>query len=113
MSDVIGDVILLVQGDEGHSIEVVVEDDAGAAVDVSGATQVVLYFKKQGASALTATIVGAFSTDGTDGKVRFTWPAGALADDGKYEGEIEVQTLTKIQTVYPILKFKVRAQLQV
>jgi hypothetical protein len=107
------DLVKLVQGDFGHKLSVTLLDDAsGAALNVSGAT-VRLFFRKSDGTSLTATVVATFPAGGADGKVEFTWPAGALAAVGRYDGEVEIDTGTKKQTVYDLIKFNVRAQKEV
>lgn len=88
------------------------DPDSWAAIDVSAATAIVMYFRKVGSKTLLSTITVSTVTDGTDGRCYFTWPTGALAvDPGLYEGEIELTFGSDKQTIYELLKFKVREQL--
>jgi hypothetical protein len=104
--------IKLVQGDTKPAIVCTITDDTtGAAVNITGAT-VLLKFRAAGATALTATVTGSV-TDGPNGKLVF-YPASApemlSGDAGDYEGEIQITFADgTTQTVYDLLKFKVRA----
>lgn len=105
--------IKLVQGDvDRPQIRATITDEnTGDVVDITGA-DVVLKFRQVGASTLTDTITGTV-TDGAAGVVVFAMTETSLAGEpGDYEGEIEVtfDAGTGIQTVYDILKFRVRAQ---
>lgn len=103
--------IKLVQGDTRPALTCTITDDTtGAAVDISGAT-IVLKFRAAGATTLTATVNGTVS-DGPAGQVVF-YPASSpemlQGEPGDYEGEIEITYAdSQVQTVYDLLKFKVR-----
>jgi len=105
--------IKLVQGDTRPALVCTVSDQTtGVAIDITGAS-VVLKFRAAGAEALQATVPGAV-TNGPAGQVVF-YPASAPAmlqgEFGDYEGEIEVTFPDgQVQTVYDILKFKVREE---
>jgi hypothetical protein len=88
----------------------ITDDTTGAAIDITSAV-VLLKFRATGATELTATVAGAV-TDGPAGQVAF-YPASApemlQGAAGDYEGEIEITFAdSQIQTVYDLLKFKVR-----
>lgn len=119
--------IKLVQGDTRPQIVISLKTSSGAAIDCTGATPR-MYFRSEGSTTLLQTIVGTLLTgfvndDGTittsapynvagaGGRASFSWPAGALnVDAGNYEGEIELTYADQsIQTVYELIKFKVRA----
>jgi hypothetical protein len=105
------DKIKLVQGDTRPNLVVILTDDVtGLPIDVTGAT-VRLKFRAAGAEELTETLVGAV-INGTLGECMFAWTPTALAGEpGDYEGEIEITFADgKVQTVYDLLKFKVRAE---
>jgi hypothetical protein len=78
---------------------------------LTGAT-VLLKFRAVGSTDLQATVTGTI-TDGPNGQVTFypsTSPEMLQGDAGDYEGEIEITFSDgTIQTVYDVLKFKVRA----
>lgn len=79
-------------------------------INLTGAT-VVLKFRAAGATELQATVPGAV-TDGPNGLVVF-YPAAApemlSGPAGDYDGEVEITFPDgQIQTVYDLLKFKVR-----
>jgi hypothetical protein len=103
--------IKLVQGDTKPALVCNITDDVtGVALNITGAT-VRLKFREAGALALTATVTGVV-TDGAAGQVVF-YPASApemlQGEPGDYEGEIEITFAdSTVQSVYDILKFKVR-----
>ena len=103
--------IKLVQGDTRPAIVCTITDDTtNAPVNITGAT-IVLKFRAAGATTLTTTVTGAI-TSGPNGVVAF-YPASAPAmlqgEPGDYEGEIEITFSDgQIQTVYDLLKFKLR-----
>jgi len=103
--------IKLVQGDTKPALVCNITDETtGAAINLTGAT-VRLKFRAAGATSLTATVTGSV-TNGANGQVAF-YPASApemlQGEPGDYEGEIEITFADNtIQTVYDLLKFKVR-----
>jgi hypothetical protein len=103
--------IKLVQGDTRPAIVCTITDEiTGSAVNITGAT-VVMRFRPVGSTTLQATVTGTV-TSGAAGQVAF-YPASAPAmltgDAGDYEGEIEITFSDgQIQTVYDLLKFKIR-----
>lgn len=105
------DKIRLVQGDTRPVLVVTLTDTTtGLPIDITGAT-VRLKFREAGASALTATITGSV-TSGPAGTVVFHWvtePTALNGNPGEYQGEVEITFSDgTIQTVYEILKFKLR-----
>jgi hypothetical protein len=103
--------IRLVRNDTRPAIVCTITDDTtGAAINITGAT-VRLKFRAVGVDTLTATLIGSV-TDGPNGQVAFypvTAPAMLQGEPGDYEGEIEITFPdSQIQTVYDLLKFKVR-----
>jgi hypothetical protein len=103
--------IKLVQGDTRPALVCNITDDTtGAPLVLTGATAI-LQFREVGATALQATVPGTI-TDGPNGQVVF-YPASAPAmlqgAAGEYEGEIQITFADgQIQTVYDVLKFRVR-----
>lgn len=103
--------IKLVQGDTRPALVCTITDDTtGAAIDITGST-VLLKFRQAGTTDLQATVTGSV-TNGSAGQVAF-YPASAPAmlqgEAGDYEGEIQITFADgQIQTVYDLLKFKVR-----
>lgn len=103
--------IRLVRNDTRPAIVCVITDNTtGEPINITGAT-VLMKFRAAGEETLTATVTGAV-TNGTAGQVAF-YPASAPAmlagDPGDYEGEIEITFPdSQVQTVYDLLKFKVR-----
>lgn len=103
--------IKLVRGDTRPQLQLTLTDSTdGSAINITGAT-VRLRFRAAGDTNVLSTITG-IVTDGLAGKVVFLWPAGSLdVEPGDYEGEVEVTfTDTTVQTVYDLLKFKLRDQ---
>lgn len=105
------DKIKLVQGDTRPALVCTITDETtGAAVNVTSCTAV-LKFRETGASELQATVPGSI-TDGPNGQITFypaSTPTMLQGAAGEYEGEIEITFPDgQIQTVYDVLKFKVR-----
>lgn len=103
--------IRLVQGDTAPALTVTLTDTTTtAAINVTGAT-VRLKFRAVGSETLRGTLTGSV-TDGAGGVVVFFWsddPTILDGDAGDYEGEIEITFADNtIQTVYDLLKFKLR-----
>jgi hypothetical protein len=103
--------IKLVQGDSRPALVVTLTDEqTGSPISVLGAT-VRLKMRRVGESTVLSTVSG--SVAGTPvGLVVFHWasaPNSLNVDPGDYEGEIEITFPDgQIQTVYDLLKFKIR-----
>lgn len=79
-----------------------------APIDVTGA-QVRLRLRELGTTTIKSTLLCTIS-DGQNGKVITDFPAGTLDTAGTFEGEIEITFSSGgIQTVYDLVKFKVRS----
>ena len=105
------DVIKLVQNDNLPEITLTLTDaNSGSAIDVSDpTTSVKVRFRAVGSTTLIATLDCVNVNSGTDGKVKFWFPNNTLdVEAGAYEGEIEINFNGNKQTVYDILKFKLR-----
>lgn len=105
------DKIKLVQNDTRPALVCTITDDTtGNVVNVTGATAL-LKFRAVGSASLQATVPGSI-TDGPNGQITF-YPASApemLEVSGEFEGEIQITFAdSQIQTVYDVLKFKVRS----
>jgi hypothetical protein len=103
--------IRLVQGDTRPSLVTTLTDSTtGAAINITGAT-VRLKFRAAGSPTVRSTLIGTV-TDGAAGTVVFDWsddPTSLDGDPGDYEAEIEITFAdSTIQTVYDLLKFKLR-----
>jgi hypothetical protein len=101
--------IKLVQGDTKPQIKVTLTDETtGEIVDITAATPR-LKFRAANTDTVLTTMVGSV-TDGAAGECVFVWPTGALdVEPGDYEGEVEITFEDNtIQTVYDLLKFKLR-----
>lgn len=121
--------IKLVQGDTRPQLILSLTDDStGLPIDVSTAT-VRLKFRAAGETTILATlsaspIAGVVQPDGSvnslapydvagkGGRCAVGWTADALNQPaGDYEGEVEITYAdASIQTVYDLLKFKLRSQ---
>lgn len=118
--------IKLVRHDQRPQVVVSLTDNNdGSAIDLSAQNTVVrLKFRARGADTLKDTLVatklpGVVTSDGTidytdltpgkGGRCYFSWnPTTLDGDPGDYEGEIEITFPDGVQTVYDILKFKLR-----
>ena len=108
------DVIKLVQGDALPVIILTLTDDVTlAAIDLSAATTTVsIRFREMGTTTLLSTISCTKPNGGADGKVQFDFSGGVLdVDPGEYEGEVVVDFNGSAQTVYDLLRFRVRENL--
>lgn len=104
----------LVQGDTLPNITITLTDPVtGATIDLSDAqTTVVVYFRAVGGTTVLATIPCTKVDGGLHGQVRFNFSTGVLnVEPGAYEGEVEIDFDGQIQTVYELLKFTVRPQI--
>ena len=103
--------IKLVQGDTGPQLRLTLTDeDSGEATDLTGAT-VTLHFRAVGSSTALFSREAFVNPDtATTGICILEWADGDLdLDAGDYEGELEVVRSTGVrETIYEILKFKVR-----
>lgn len=122
------DKIMLVQGDtRPHLVLSLTDATTAEAIDLSDAHTVVqLKFRARGSADLTDTLTayklpgtvqedGAVDysnlTPGAGGRCYFKWNAGTLnGQAGDYEGEVQVTFPDGIQTVYEVLKFKLREE---
>lgn len=106
------DKIKLVQGDTRPQIQLTLTDETtGNAIDITGAT-VLMKFRASGSDTLVDTLTG-IVTNGPAGSVVIGWNPTTLAvEAGDYEGEVEVTFASGqgVQTVYELLKFKVREE---
>lgn len=101
--------IKLVRGDTRPQIKLTLTDEfTNVPVDLTDAT-VRMYFRAAGGTEILDTLLGAIA-DAATGQVIFTWkPTTLLVEPGDYEGEVEVTYQPgAIETVYDVLKFKVR-----
>jgi hypothetical protein len=104
--------IKLVQGDTYPQIQVTLSDsNTGSVIDLTGAT-VTLHFRAAGGSAPLFSRVGFVNPATADqGKAVFTWQQGDLdVPAGDYEAEVEIlySGSGARQTVYELLKFRIR-----
>lgn len=104
--------IKLVQGDTRPQVRLTLTDEnTGDVIDLTGAT-VTLHFRALGGTTPLFSRQGVVSSEEAAlGKAVIAWQAGDLnVDAGEYEGEIEVYWAATgaRQTVYDLLKFRVR-----
>ena len=107
------DKIKLVQGDTRPALVVNLTDDTtGAPISITGAT-CRLKFRAVGEETVLTTLTGSVA-NGPNGQVVFYWaevPTSLDVEAGDYEAEIEITFADgQVQTVYDLLKFKVRAE---
>lgn len=102
--------IKLVRGDTRPQIQVAFTDqNTGEPVDITGCS-VVMRFRAVGSSTVLSLVNG-FVTDGVAGKAVVAWGQNTLdVPAGDYEGEVEVTFPDNggVQTLFDLLKFKVR-----
>lgn len=103
----------LVKDDVGTQLKATLtRADDGTPVDLTDAT-VVMRFRAKGSTAIlfTLTSITISADDLLNGVAIFQFGAGNLnVAEGKYQGEIEATFTTgKIESVYEILEFYVRA----
>lgn len=109
------DIIKLVRGDNRPFVRLTLTDtDTEDPINLTGAT-IVVYFRKAGTTTVLETLTCTGENGGaltTDGVIEFSFPGTALdVAAGSYEGEVEITySGGDIQTLYDILKFKVREQ---
>jgi len=104
--------IKLVQGDTRPQVRVTLTDEnTGEIIDLTGAT-VTLHFRAVGGTTPLFSRQGIVNPEeATLGKAVIVWQSGDLnVDAGDYEGELEVywSSTGARQTVYDLLKFRVR-----
>lgn len=105
------DAIKLVQGDNGPQIQATLSrSDTGQAEDLTGAT-VQLHFRKKGSTTVLFSLTGIdVGNNFSNGIVIFVFGSNDLnLIAGKYEGEIEVVSVTNTrETIYDTLEFVLR-----
>ncbi len=70
-------------GDTGLALEVLINDQGGSVVDISGATA--KRIRLRGPDKVTRDLAGTFFTDGTDGKLRYVTLVTTLNLAGPWE----------------------------
>ena len=93
-------------GDTGSPFVTTLENSAGTAVDIQGAS---VLFKMAPLSGGTLTLVGtctvlqvgAGTVDGSRGQVSFNWPTGGVATADWYRGEFEVTYMSGTIQSFP------------
>jgi hypothetical protein len=79
------------ENDVGTVFEVTLKD-GDTVVDVSGATDKKIIFRKGDQTTVSKT--AAFTTDGTDGKIRYISVAGDLTPAGKWTMQAYVESVS-------------------
>jgi len=103
--------IKLVQGDNLPEITLTLTDsNTGGAIDLSASTTTVeVKFRATGSSTVLATLACSKVNGGGGGKVKFFFPGSTLdIAAGAYEGEVQISFNGLIQTVYDVIKFRLR-----
>lgn len=72
----------MIVGDIGTVVELTILDSTGAAFNASGATTKQILLRKPTGVVLTKT--ASFTTDGTDGKIRYTLASGDIDVPGPW-----------------------------
>ena len=102
----------LVQGDQAPQIQATLtRDDTGAVIDFSGGS-CALKFRAKGSTTTLFTLAAAdLGANFENGIALFSFSCTQLdVDEGYYEGEIEITYNNgKIETIYKVLDFYVRA----
>jgi hypothetical protein len=106
------DIIRLVQGDTKPDILLeLIDEDTGLALDLSPATTSVSVKFRAAGSTDTPAIISCTKIDAGNGKVQFDFSGGILdVPAGAYEGEIEVSYDGLTQTVFDVMRFRVREE---
>lgn len=105
------DVIRLVKGNSKPDIVATLTDDTtGSAIDLSsGTTTVTIKFRASNTTTVLSTISTNKVGGGATGQVQFDFSGGVLnVTPGMYEGEVNIDFNGAIQTVYDVMKFRVR-----
>lgn len=85
-------------GDRLPVLEVRLTDQAGTAVDLSGATSVVFSLRDRRTQAVKISRAAATIVDAATGRVRYSWTAADVDTPGSYVGEFEVTFASGTQT---------------
>jgi hypothetical protein len=105
------DVIRLVKGNSKPDIVATLTDDTtGSPIDLSsGTTTVTIKFRASNTTTVLSTISTNKVSGGATGQVQFDFSGGVLnVNPGMYEGEVNIDFNGAIQTVYDLMKFRVR-----
>lgn len=103
--------IRLVRGDSKPLIIITLTDDiTGQPINLSSPnTSVVVRFRQAGTTNVLSTINTTKLMGGMSGRVQFDFSGGVLdVEPGAYEGEVQIDFNGEPQTVYDILRFRVR-----
>lgn len=104
-------VIRLVRGDSKPFIILTLTDDiTGSPINLSSpSTFVTVKFRQAGTTNVLSTINTTKISGGTTGQVQFDFSGGVLdVAPGAYEGEVQISLDDEIQTVYDVIRFRVR-----
>jgi hypothetical protein len=95
--------------DYGTVFTVTVEDENGV-VNLSAATTKEIIFRKPGSANTTLTAPASFVTDGSDGKISYTFGLGDLSAAGKWQWQVHV-VLPSGEWSSSVQAFEVKANL--
>ena len=93
----------------GPAIEFQLINSAGAAIDVSAADVRQVILRKPSGAAVTKT--AAFSSDGTDGKIRYVWGSGDLDEAGVWKAQPRASDTGVYDYYGRVVEIKVEANL--
>jgi len=82
------------------------DETSWAPINLTGAT-VRIKIREVGSTTLTATLV-CTTINAVGGQAATDFTSGGLTTPGQFEGEVEITFASGIQTVYDLIKFKVR-----
>lgn len=104
--------LYLVANDTGTQISATItRSDTDLPQDLTECTSITLHFRRKGSATIIESITGVV-TDAANGIVAFPMTTALVGlTAGNYEGEIEVVFVSGslIETIYEVLKFKVRS----
>lgn len=99
--------VLLVRGDDLPRVVVDIAYEDGFPADLVGLSGAVMHFKEFGSNTVLSTVTCDLDVVGSS--VSFDFSGGVLdVPAGEYRGEIELTINGLKQTLYNMLKFKVR-----
>jgi hypothetical protein len=105
--------IKLVQGDNLPEVTLTLTNQqTDAPLDLSAVTTVVVVkLRALGGTTVLSTLTCTKPNGGTDGVVKFYFPANTLdIPAGQYQGEIEISYNGQFLTVFDLLQFTLRAE---
>lgn len=95
----------IVAGQFGDAIQLVVVDEDGQPVDISGYNSTKTTALRSPHTLKTNSYATTFVTDGTNGQVQFTPATGEIDREGKWEGQIKLTSAsaTALTVVFQVI----------